>query len=106
MQKTKTQPPLSKVALLLAFGLAGCNQNNLDSQIEKCVQAKVKASMEYYQEVEARNAAKFGPDWKSKAREQGPGPWTAFGPESVESKASVESQARLVCLKVAAGGAR
>ena len=43
MQKTKTQPPLSKVALLLAFGLAGCNQNNLDSQVEKCVQAAIKA---------------------------------------------------------------
>jgi hypothetical protein len=106
MQKAKAPTPLGKVALVLAFGLAGCNQNSLDSQIEKCVQAKVKASMEYYQEVEARNAAKFGPDWKAKERELASGPYAAFGPESVQSKASVESQARLVCLKVAAGGAR
>jgi hypothetical protein len=106
MQKAKARTPLSKVALVLAFGFAGCNQNSLDSQIEKCVQASVKSSMEYYQEVEARNVARFGADWKAKAQEQGPGPWAAFGPEKVESRASVESQARFACLKVASGATK
>jgi hypothetical protein len=106
MQKAKTRTPLSKVVLAVAFGLAGCNQNSLDSQIDKCVQARVKADIEYYQEVEARNVAKFGPEWKAKAQEVESDPYAAFrpnGPERVRSKSSVESTARLACLQAASG---
>lgn len=54
MQKVKDQTPLSKVALVLAFGLAGCNQNNLDSQVEKCVQAVIRYG-EPYKDTAERN---------------------------------------------------
>jgi hypothetical protein len=47
MQKTKTRTPLGRVALMLAFGLVGCNQNSLDNQIEKCVQAVMKSGEPY-----------------------------------------------------------
>lgn len=52
MQKAKDQIPLGKVALAIAFGLVGCNQNSLDNQIEKCVQAGVKAAEPYATEKE------------------------------------------------------
>lgn len=54
MQKAKTRTPLGRVALMLAFGLAGCNQNSLDNQIEKCVQALMKSG-EPYKDADARN---------------------------------------------------
>lgn len=54
MQKAKSQTLLGKVALLLAFGLAGCNQNSLGDQIEKCVQAGIKMH-EPYKDAETRN---------------------------------------------------
>lgn len=47
MHKAKDQSLLGKVALLVAFGLTGCNQNGLDNQIEKCVQAGVKMKEPY-----------------------------------------------------------
>jgi len=54
MQKAKTRTPLSKVALAVAFGLAGCNQSGLDNQIEKCVQAVIKTG-EPYKDTDTRN---------------------------------------------------
>ena len=47
--------------------------------------------MEYFQEVEARNAVKFGPDWRAKVPEQGPDLWAAFRPENVKSKVAAEA---------------
>jgi hypothetical protein len=92
-------------ALLLAF--AGCNNDDgLGHQIEKCVQARIAVATEHNQQAESRNAAKFGFDWREKAREQPRGPWSEYGPEQVASKAEIEATARMVCLTVAAGSSK
>ncbi len=47
LQRAKRRTPFSKAALVVTLGLVGCSQNSLDNQIEKCVQAGVKAAEPY-----------------------------------------------------------
>lgn len=56
MQEAKTRTLLDRAALVLVFGLTGCNQNSLDNQIEKCVQAVIRSG-EPYKDTAERNQA-------------------------------------------------